>query len=201
MFVWAGLFTVAPASAASYTYTELIEDTIDNDIIAAFFNDLQRTRTLTGSPNEVEGNDATITAENSLSANWGFVTIDPFSWSHTFNPSVAPSTITSAKLELTVFTLLGLPFSTVSLDLTPAGVLNGGFFSFSNTNLGVNAALLGDGLLNVRVVPVLDVLLIKSSKLTVEYDTDLADIPEPTSVVLLLTGVAAMGRRRLRGRA
>jgi len=171
--------------------------------------DLTRTQTLGNGTVNIETDDATIVTENALSENWGMSTFGLFNWTHlfTFDPPVG--TFVRGSLTLDVIGVDPTLPEIVFVEFFPIGALNPGGPDVQSTTVfstdGVGdpnlllSLVLADGQMHVAVLPLLlDVVTIRSSTATIEYDA--AVVPEPASAVLLLSGLAAGGWRRYRSR-
>ena len=212
LFVSAAVLAAArPAAAAPITYTETIEDlsffTLFDLLDAT--RDLTRTRTFgDGTPDEVVTDDATIVSENVLSDNWGLSTALVFmTWHHVFPSTGAVDTYIQGKLTLEVIGVDGAVADPVFVEFFNVGSLvAGGTDTQSTTTFSTdgladpNAVIsffLADGELDVRVRGLaLDFMTIRSSTLEVTYEP--VAVPEPTTALMLLSGVAAGAWRRRR---
>jgi hypothetical protein len=202
------LAAARPAAAETITYTETIADSSYATLFDLFdlTRDLTRTRTFGDGSIQVETDDATIISENALSDTWGFSTFFPMVWTHIFPLDPSATTFLHASLTLDVIGVdSGLP-DIVFVDFFPVGALTPGATDVQSTTYlstdglaDPNSAIaffLADGQLNVIILPlILDFMTIRSSTLEVTYDAD--PVPEPTTAVLLMSGLAiAEGRRR-----
>jgi hypothetical protein len=202
------LAAAQPAAAAPITYSEKIEDhnflTIF-DLLDATRN-LTRTRTLGGDPPVVETDDATIVSENVLSDNWGMSTaLVTIKWQHVFPSAIAVDTYLQAKLTLEMIGVDAAVPDSVFVEFFNVGPLNAGgtdtqsTTTFSTDGLpdpnAVISFFLADGKLDVMAWPLaLDFMTIRSSTFEVTFEP--VAVPEPTTAVLILSGVAAGAWRR-----
>jgi hypothetical protein len=210
------LLAVAGAQAAPVTYTEVIAD-VSGAPLLDFMDpsrDLRRTRTLGSGAVVVQEDDATIIAENQV-GDVGFGTFLPVFWSHSFIADPAVATFLSATLTLEVFGADDFP-DLVLIELLPLGLITpAGVDNFSTTTMSSDiigdpgltnlllSFVLADGLVSIGVVPLLlDFVSVLSSTLSVTYEPVLKDvsIPEPSMALLVLGGLVAAGRRRVRRR-
>jgi PEP-CTERM motif len=202
-----------PASASIITYTETISDQNFLTIFDLFdgSRELTRTRTSDGTT-QVETDDATIVTENGLSGNWGLSTFVGFSWNHLFSLDPPAGTFLHGSLTLDVIGVDGELGDVVFVEFFPVGALTSGGTDVQSTTFlstdGVGdpnmllSLVLADGQIHVEVLPLLlDVMTIRSSTAEVTYEAagnETAAVPEPATAVLLLSGLAAGGWRRLR---
>lgn len=208
LLVGAALFAVPyPAAAAPITYSETIEDLTFTTLFDLFdgARDLTRTRTSDG-VTDIETDDATIVSENVLSDNWGFTTaLVPITWSHVFDPPSGVETYLEATLTLNVIGVDADFPDVLFVEFFPVGTLTvGGTDTESTTTVstaglvdpnGLLTFILSDGKVDVMAWPLLlDFMTIRSSTLEVVYEP--VAIPEPTSAVLLLSGLVAGAWRR-----
>jgi hypothetical protein len=202
-----------PASASTITYTETIEDANYFTLFDIFdgSRDLTRTRTSDGVI-QIETDDATIVSENALSENWGLSTFLPFSWTHVFALDPAATTFLQGSLALEVIGVDGELGDPVYIEFTYVGNLTPGGTDIQSTTYfstdgladpnALLSVVLADGQVQLSVLPLLlDFMTIRSSTASVTYeaaDNGPAEVPEPATAVLLLSGLAAGGWRRLR---
>jgi hypothetical protein len=208
------LATSQPAAAAPVTYTEKIEDVSVLFTILDFLDierDLTRTRTLGDGTVDMETDDATIVADHTLSANWGYSTAEGFSWSHQFFFEPPAGEFIEARLILDVVGVHGDLPDFVFVEGFPVGVLTHGGFDVQSTTLlttlgfpdpdALISFVVSDGRVDVGVLPVLfDFMTIRASTVEVIYEP--TAVPEPTTAVLLMSGAAVgMWRRSRRNRS
>jgi hypothetical protein len=208
------LSIVRTASAVPITYTEKIEDLNYGSFfdMTDFSRDLTRTRSFgDATSSEVVTDDATIVSENALTDNWGFSTFLPFGWRHVFAPLYPVNSFIQAKLTLDVIGVESDLPDIVFVGFFPIGVLTAGGMDTQSTSVFSTAGwpdpdalisfVLSGGQADFFVVPLLfDFMSIRSSTLEVTYDTTsltIAEVPEPATAMLLLTGLAVFGGRRL----
>jgi hypothetical protein len=224
----AGLLVCAssrPAAASTVTYTETIED-LSHTTLLDFFDDtrvLRRTRTFGDGTSQAVTSNALIATQNSLSDNWGLSTFGATTWVHQFAPTLAPygpAPFLHGSLTLDVIGVNPLIFDIVFLEGLPIGLLTPGGFDvetsslFTTTGLPadfVNSLIAGavaDGQVSVGILPfILDAYTIRASTLEITYEalvntTTDTSMPEPGTMVLLATGLAAArGWRNRRRRA
>ncbi len=173
--------------------------------------DLSRTRSdSTGL--SITGADATIIAQNNVNAAFGINSTSQVTYTHDMNwISPAAASILSANLIIDAIGAGGTGF----LGLTPndsvyadgnfignlnVGTILTGFISL--TNLSINPLWLADGLLNIQInhVPSTDSFSVFGSKLIIDYTGAPSSVPEPSSILLMASGLAGLGlygRRKL----
>jgi hypothetical protein len=202
------LASVPPAQAAVLTYTEIIEDSLIDPFSG---RDLTRHRTFGNGTTEEIFDDTTIVSENAVSDGWGHTSLFPFvpqSLNHLFIADSVTSFL-SATLTIEAFGATGLDLIFVDF-LFPVGVLDASGTTVVSTDSifgppgdpfrdaivnAVLAALLGDGSLNVNVLPLFpNIMSIHRSTLSVTYE---APVPEPSVAVLMLGALLAVGGRTL----
>lgn len=212
-FVAAAMLAAPRAAvAAPVTYTEKIEDLNFFTFLDLFdvTRDLTRTRTFGDGTSGVETDDATIVTENALSDNFGLSTaLVPMTWQHLFAPVSGVDTFIQGKLTLEMIGVEADFPDFVFIEFFPVGAMTvGGTDTLSTTIIstagfpdpdGLISLTLADGKLDVMAWPLLlDFMTIRSSTLEVTYEP--VAVPEPTTAVLLLSGLAAGAWRRRRGR-
>jgi len=201
--------SVRPVAAATITYTETIEDLNFATLLDLFdfTRDLTRTRDFGTGVVDVETNDATIAAENSLSDNWGVTTASTWTWTHLFPLDPPALTFLHGSITLNVIGVDGGIGDFVFLEGVNVGVLTPGGTDVQSTTYfstdGVGdpdfliRTVLTDGQLSVSVVPLLfDFMTIRSSIAEVTYEA----VPEPATMVMIVSGLAVGGWRRYRSR-
>ena len=208
-----GFLAVTPAKAVTITATELIQDLLPLD---AFHRDLQRVRSSTTTATVIENSDAAITspAQNNVDNDFGLINLDNVSYRHDLTwLTPSPSSFLFASLSISAFGVFGSN-DMVFVDNIQLGPLNDGLFTttvFSSSNPIELAVLFADGYLNVFIdknennnnrhslfdcLDCLNAISVYSSELTVRYES----VPEPASVLLFGSGLAAIGlKRRKRG--
>jgi hypothetical protein len=207
LFVSVAVLAAAPpADAAPITYSEKIEDLNFATFLDLFdaTRNLTRTRTFgDGTPNDVETNEPDIVSENVLSDNWGFSTAVAMSWEHVFPSVSSVDTYLQGKLTLEMVGV-NSAFDSVFVEFFNVGpLIVGGTDTQSTTTFSTDGLpdpdavisfFLADGKLDVRVRPLFDFMTIRSSTMEVTYEP--VAVPEPTTAVLVLSGIAAGAWRR-----
>ena len=193
------LFSLALApswtQAAPFTASETISD-IGGD---AFSRDLQRTRT-DSLGSTILGTDATIITQNSINSNFGIYNSSTVTFTHNMNwISPAAASILSASLSIIAFdaqrSILGHLNDAVHADGNFLGYLNTNSGGFSTTIFAINPLWLADGILNISIdKSLLDHISIPESTLTMNYTNGATGaVPEPSSILLMASGLAGLG--------
>jgi hypothetical protein len=187
------------SQAAPFPATESIQD-IGFDLNS---RDLERTRTdLLGST--TLGTDATIISQNNVGAGFGLNGTGPDAYQHNMNwISPAMASILTASLYIDAFGvggsgILGLtPNDAVYADGNFIGNLNVGTIltlGVSLTSFTINPLWLTDGLLNIQINHSSgDQFSVFGSKLAIDYNGAAGAVPEPSSILLMGSGLAGLG--------
>jgi hypothetical protein len=210
----AALLAPSPVLADPLTYIEVLDDPLDA-VIAGFdlARDLRRVRVLPDGTVLLEEDDATLAAEHSISPNFGLSTDTAITYSHFFTPAPAPDTFLLASLTIAAFDVngfffgIGFPNDPVQVEGPFVGFLNPGgpgietLTTFATTNDTLISLALADNRIDVAITPAPslgtfpDFLAVRSSIFAVQYQ-----VPEPATLVLMATGLAALAGCRRRRR-